>query len=228
VAGLRALGFLGANVTVPHKEALLPLLDEVDTLAQRVGAVNTIVAREGRLRGTNTDVPGFLAALRTLWGRSPAGSRCLVMGAGGAGRAVVAGLVSAAAEVVHVYNRTPERAVALCREAATWGETACRPVLWEDLGGVAADVDLLVNATSVGLGDVKVASLPVDIVNARHVVMDLVYGGGPTAFVAEAAERGARAMDGREMLLQQAVVSYELWTGRTAPIDVMREALLRG
>jgi shikimate dehydrogenase len=117
--------------------------------------------------------------------------------------------------------------VALCREAAAWGTTRCHPLSPEELSAAAADAELLVNATSAGLGGVKVPSLPVDIVTARHVVMDLVYGQGPTAFVAEAAERGARAMDGREMLLQQAVVSYELWTGRTAPIDVMRDALLR-
>lgn len=228
VTGLRALGIRGANVTVPHKEAIIPLLDDVDALARQVGAVNTIKASDGRLLGTNTDVPGFLAALQHLWPDGPAGRRCLVLGAGGAGRAVVAALVSASAEVVYLYNRTAERAIRLCGDAAGWGTTACRPLRVDELGGQADEVDLIVNATSVGLGDgFKVDSLPVDIVTTRHVVVDLVYGDAPTAFIRQAKERGALAMDGREMLLQQAAVSYEYWTGRKAPIDVMRDELLR-
>ncbi len=229
VAGLAALGMRGANVTVPHKEAVIPLLDDVDEAARRVGAVNTIVNRDGRLWGTNTDVPGFLGALEYVWGRSAAGSVCLVLGAGGAGKAVVAALVGAGAAGVYLYNRTSERAARLCRAAAAWGDVPCRPVTLDEAGRLASEVELIVNATSVGLGEgVKETPIPVDMVTRRHLVMDLVYGSQPTSLVAAARERGAIAVDGREMLVRQAAAAYELWTGRKAPMDVMRDQVMRG
>lgn len=229
VAGLAALGVRGANVTVPHKETVIPLLDDVDDLARRVGAVNTIVNRDGRLWGTNTDVPGFMSALDHAWGRSAAGSACLVLGAGGAGKAVVAALVGGGAARVYLYNRTPERAQQLCRAAAGWGRVPCRSVTLEEAVRLASEVELIVNATSVGLGEgVKETPIPVDMVTRRHLVMDLVYGSEPTGLVAAARERGAIAVDGREMLVRQAAAAYELWTGRKAPIDVMRDQVMRG
>lgn len=229
VAGLRALGVRGANITVPHKQAVIPLLDDVDDLARRVGAVNTIVNRDSRLWGTNTDVSGFLGAVEHAWGRSPSGARCLVLGAGGAGRAVVAALVGAGADRVYLYNRTPERALDLCRAAAGWGAVPCRTVSLEEAVQLGPEVELIVNATSVGLGEgVKETPIPVDMVTRRHLVMDLVYGAEPTSLVAAARKRGAIGLDGREMLVRQAAAAYELWTGRKAPIDVMRDQVMRG
>lgn len=237
VAGLRALGVAGANVTVPHKEVVLPLLDAVDPVARRIGAVNTIVNNEGSLAGYNTDMHGFLMALERGWGRSPRGARCLVLGAGGAARAVIAGLVTAEAAEIEVYNRTGSRARELCAAAQGWGATVCRPVADADLQFASARAELIVNATPVGLEHpngaipggsedaVKQSPIPVDMVKEHHVVMDLVYGPEPTALLQHTRSIGGLALDGMEMLVQQAARSYELWTGRTAPLDLMRSGV---
>jgi shikimate dehydrogenase len=224
VVGLRAVGAVGANVTVPHKERIVPLLDELDPIAHRTGAVNTLVNREGRLVGHNTDTPGFLAALRSGWGRGPTGARCLVLGAGGAARAVVSGLISEEASDIWVHNRTASRASALAEEATDWSSVPVRAISDADLPLFAQQADLVVNATSVGLDDeVKVTLIPVDTLHGGQCVMDLVYSSHRTPFLSAAAARGAITVDGFEMLVQQAARSYELWTGRTPPVELMRE-----
>jgi shikimate dehydrogenase len=226
--GLCALGFRGANVTIPHKQAIIGLLDEVDAVAQRIGSVNTVVNDAGRLAGHNTDVSGFAAALRELRPEGAAGLTCFVAGAGGAARAVVAALMEDGAREIRIYNRTHERAVALCSHAALWGDTRCLAVSEQQVFGAAQGADVIVNATSVGLiPSVKDSAIPVDTLHSRHLVMDLVYGPGLTTLVREAKVRGATAVDGREMLVMQAAGSYELWTGRRAPVDVMRESISR-
>ena len=223
VAGLRALGAVGANVTVPHKERVISLLDEVEPLAERIGAVNTIVNRDGRLIGHNTDVQGFLSALESGWGRGPAGARCLVIGAGGAARAVIAGLSSGGAAEMWVYNRTAARAGDLCREASAWSDVPMRVLSEIDLLSFGPQADLIVNATSVGLDEkVKGTPVPVDILRGGQTVMDIVCSTHTTPLLAAADIRGAVALDGYEMLVQQAARSYELWTGRTAPVQLMR------
>ena len=226
VMGLRALSFRGANVTIPHKETIAGLLDEVEATARRIGSVNTVVNEQGRLLGYNTDKGGFAAALHGIRPGGAAGLTCYVAGAGGAARAVVAALMEEGAGEILVYNRTFERAAALCVQAASWGNTPCIPVAEEDAAAGAAAADLLVNATSVGLtSSVKESAIPVDILHSQHTVVDLVYGPSPTALVREAKARGASAIDGKEMLVMQAAGSYELWTGRRAPIDVMRRSI---
>lgn len=226
VEGLKALGMRGANVTVPHKETVASLLDEIDPLAARIGAVNTIVNDRGRLRGYNTDVTGFLAALRSVRASGARDLRCLVAGAGGAARAIVAGLSEDEAAEIWVYNRTFGRAVALCETAAEWGRSVCEAVTDEDLTKRVQAADLLVNATSVGMAtEVKDSAIPVDIVGSRQVVMDVIYGPRPTALVAAAKAKGALALDGREMLVMQAAGSYRLWTSLQPPIETMRESL---
>lgn len=226
VEGLRALGMRGANVTVPHKEKVVSLLDVVDPLGGRIGAINTIVNDQGRLSGYNTDVPGFLSALRSVSPDGARGLRCLVAGAGGAARAVVAALCQEEAADIWVHNRTFERARALCGSASTWGRSVCEAITGADLVERVQAADLLVNTTSVGLaGSVKESAFPVDILDSHHVVMDLTYRSGPTALVAAAKAQGAAAIDGREMLLMQAASSYRLWTGLSAPIETMRKSL---
>ncbi len=226
VAGLRALGFRGVNVTIPHKEAIGVLLDELDSVAARIGSVNTVVNDDGRLVGYNTDKWGFAAALRGLRPEGAQGLTCFVAGAGGAARAVVAALMDDDAREIRVYNRTPERAALLCSEAASWGAAHCFAVPEHEVFGAASEARLIVNATSLGLSpSVKESPVPVDIVNSRHIVMDLVYGSGPTTLVREAKARGATAIDGKEMLVMQAAGSYELWTGQQAPLDVMRKSI---
>jgi shikimate dehydrogenase len=229
VGGLRALGLRGINVTIPHKEAIVGLLDEVEETARRIGSVNTVVNEQGRLRGYNTDKSGFAAALRSLRAEGAAGLACFVAGAGGGARGVVAALLDGGAREIRVYNRTFERAASLCQEAAGWGRAACIPVTEEEAAAAARAADLLVNATSVGLtADVKESAIPVDILHSHHIVMDLVYAPSPTRLVREAKAQGAAAIDGKEMLVMQAAGSYELWTGRRAPVEVMRTSIDEG
>lgn len=223
VSGLRSLGFAGANITIPHKEAVLATLDDVEPVARRVGAVNTVVNDTGRLVGYNTDVYGFLQALEKGWGRGPRGARCLVVGAGGAARAVVAGLVAEEAGEIWIYNRTASRARDLSAEVAAWSSHPLRVLGENDLLLFGPQADLIVNTTPVGMDTgVKAVPIPVDIVTSDHVVMDVVYASEPTPLLVAAHGRGALVIDGVEMLVQQAARAYELWTGRAAPIDLMR------
>ncbi len=216
IHGLLALGLRGANLTIPHKEAVLDLVDAVDGTAARIGAVNTLVNDQGRLVGYNTDASGFSRALRSLRPEGARGLTCYVAGAGGAARAVVAALADDGAREIRVCNRTPERAVALCSESG-WGVSRCVAVPAERAAEAAQSSDLIVNATSVGLDpSVKESAVPVDIVHSHHIVVDLVYGAGPTMLVREAKARGANAVDGKEMLVMQAAESYALWTGLRA------------
>jgi shikimate dehydrogenase len=226
VRGLRGLGFRGANVTIPLKELIPPLLDEVEPTAMRIGSVNTVVNERDRLIGYNTDKAGFASALRTVRTEGAHGLTCFVAGAGGAARAVVAALVDDGAAEIRVYNRTTERAAALCAQAGSWGGPSCIVVSEHSLFDAVDGADLVVNATSVGLvPSVKESAVPVDILHSRQIIMDLVYAPVPTRLVREAKARGAIAIDGKEMLLMQAAGSYELWTSRPAPVDIMRMSI---
>lgn len=225
VASLRAPGMLGANVTIPHKSAVLPLLDEVDALAEAVGAVNTIVRLpDGRLRGLNTDVGGFGRALDVA-GYNSAGRVAVLLGAGGAARAVAYQLLHGGASGLVIVNRTLERAEALLGDVLTGvdGEPYLRALAPHDadLAAELVSAGLLVNATSVGLHG---AELPIDasLLSSRLLVVDLIYGRTPLLEAAE--QRGARTQDGLEMLVQQGALAWEAWTGIDAPVAAMRDA----
>jgi len=218
VAGLPTAGFVGANVTIPHKEAALALADEATPDARAIGAANTLAfAPGGAVAASNTDAPGFLAALRAA-GHDPAGQTALVLGAGGSARAVVYALREAGAARVVVWNRTGDRARALATDLGV--EAADRPIAAE----------LLVNCTSVGLADGEFKELPVDAdaLGTYATVADLVYRAGGTGLVAQAQRRGCTVVDGLEVLVRQGAMSLEAWTGLHAPIDVMRAAAARG
>ncbi len=233
VASLRQPQCLGANVTVPHKEAVIPLLDELDPLAQEVGAVNTIVHRQGRLVGYNTDVAGFLRALGEL-GFPVHGARALVLGAGGAARAVALALVREGAAMVVIANRTYYRAFQLAEalRARAGPRTVVRaiPLTYAALQQAGEIWDLVVNCTTLGLPGGPHADkspLPGELIPKRALVFDLIYGPRPTPLVRLAQERGARATDGLAMLVYQGAESFTLWTGRPAPLEVMKEAARR-
>jgi shikimate dehydrogenase len=219
VDGLRAEDVLGANITVPHKQRAFDLVDDASDLARRAGAVNTIVKRDGRLRGENTDVPGFLAPLQSRNLR-PAGMSVVVLGAGGASRAVIVALQSAGCRRIVVANRTIERAESLAQ--ALGGEmVVCG--FDDDLTHKLHGVDMLVNATSVGwqgdqlpIDEMALASLP-----GSALVYDLTYR--ETSLLRWAAERGSPAQDGLEMLVAQGAESFRLWTGEEPPLDLMME-----
>jgi shikimate dehydrogenase len=227
VGGLRAPDRLGANVTIPHKEAVILLLDELDGLARRVGAVNTIVNRDGRLFGYNTDVEGFLRALRQDGGFDPGGCRVLVAGAGGAARAVVVALIEAGAASIIVINRTFARATRLVEDLlSVAGETELHalPDMYTSWSASAVGCRLLVNCTSVGLAgtpEEKESPVPVDTIPAVSLVFDLLYLPAETRLMAAARRRGARVLGGFPMLIDQGAASLRLWTGREPPVDVM-------
>ena len=210
---------VGGNVTVPFKERMYEACDELSPLARRVGAVNTWwVEPDGKLCGDNTDVPGFEAAARELLSLSewPRGLSVGVLGAGGAAAAVLAAAESWPESVVHVYNRTPERARVLCER---FGSNV-QPV---DDVGVVAGADLVVNATSVGLAN---DDFPIDLalLAPNAAVLDLVYRRGGTAFVRALRARGSRAADGLDMLVEQAAFAFERWFGVVPDRSVMYAA----
>jgi shikimate dehydrogenase len=213
VAGLRALGARQFAVSIPHKRAVMAELDDVDETARRIGAVNTATLRDGHLLGSNTDWIGAVRALEreTALG----GRRAVVLGAGGTARAVVFGLRERGARVV-VLNRTAERAVALARELGAEGAGALDEL-------AATEHDVLVNTTSVGLRS-DVSPVAAEALRPGSVVLDAVYDPARTRLLRDAEARGARSVPGKWMLVHQAAAQLELWTGRTAPIDVMGDA----
>jgi shikimate dehydrogenase len=228
IAGLRRPEVLGINVTVPHKEAVVPHLDQVDEWAAEAGAVNTIVHRDGRLSGHNTDGYGFLRALREARGFSPRGRRALVLGAGGSARAVVLALARDGVARLTVANRTLERARALAELAARRGiSSAAIGLPGPELTGAAAQADLIVNCTSMGMyhGPAEGESpLCREQIPAGCLVYDLVYNPPETPLLKEAALAGAQTLNGLYMLVYQGAAAFEMWTGRQAPVAVMLEA----
>lgn len=235
ITGLRAPSVLGANVTIPHKETCLPLLDELDELVQRVGAVNTILNTDGRLAGYNTDVEGFLRALEVEAGVTPRGRRVLVAGAGGAARAVVVALIEGGAEQVRVINRDLQRAVRLAGTLRMLESDTDLDVLAdtpENWAKGAAEADTLVNCTSLGMAgssEEERSPIPARLIHPDMLVYDLVYRPTETPLLRDAKERGAKTIGGLPMLIYQGAASFKIWTGEDPPIDVMtaaaREAL---
>ena len=228
VERLRSGDLLGANVTVPHKVAVMRLVDRPDALAERVGAVNTIVNRNGLLEATNTDVAGIL---RTFEGaRVPlAGKQIALIGAGGAARAVVVAMRQAGASRVTVVNRTQARAEELAPLGGDELDLRFAPLDPADatFRSTFGSADVVVQSTSVGMrhGPAEDDSpVPADAIGEGQVAFDLVYVPEATPFLRNAAEHGAVAIGGLDMLVHQGAASFELWTGRRAPLEVMFQA----
>lgn len=221
-------GFVGANVTIPHKEAALALAGDASAAATEIGAANTLSFDDGEIRADNTDAPGLLAALP----EPPAGKRALVLGAGGSARAVAWALAGQGA-TTEVWNRTPERAGELVAAlASTSAGAEGRISAVSEQAARGGDHRLIVNCTAVGMAEASqdpFEQLPIDPerLSAATVLVDLVYGGEETALVAEARRRGARVVEGLEVLVRQGAESLRIWTGLEPPIEVMREAARR-
>ncbi|MDP6980449.1 MAG: shikimate dehydrogenase [Myxococcota bacterium] len=213
IAGVRTLGLAQIAVSIPHKEAVMKLIDDVDEEARRIGAVNTVTRREDKLVGSNTDWIGSNRALERE--TELAGKRAVVLGAGGAARAVVFGLIEKGAEV-HVLNRTVDRAERLAQQL---GAKAAGPI--DELADL--DHDILVNTTSVGLRSDE-SPVPATALREGSVVMDAVYDPETTRLLRDAADRGARPLGGKWMLIYQAAAQFETWTGVDAPIEVLEHA----
>lgn len=227
VAGLSALGFVGFNVTMPHKEAVLPFVDELDETARLAGAVNTVVVGEGgSLRGLNTDGSGFVEAC----GEAEvyfAGRRVLVLGAGGAAAAIAVAVLGEGASRLYIANRTARKSGELCAklsEVAFGAEVLTCSI--DELGGVVEEVDVLINATYLGMKEGDPLPFPAGSLSAEKVVCDAVYlAGRETELIRWARETGARVVPGGRMLLYQGVQAQRVWTGREPDVEVMSDAL---
>ncbi|TLM69015.1 MAG: shikimate dehydrogenase [Deltaproteobacteria bacterium] len=227
VRAIRALGLAGVNLTIPHKEAACRLVDELDPVAELSGAVNTIVNREGRLLGYNTDGAGLLRAVREDLGVDSRGKRVLIVGAGGAARAAMVAMAGAGAAWIGVANRTPGRAEQLVAElAAKLTGTAFAAFPLEGLAGrLDGGVDLLINSSAAGLQG-QPLDLPVGgCVRPDGAVYDMVYGREPTALVVAARAAGLAAADGLGMLAGQGEEAFRLWFSSAPPPGAMRAAL---
>ena len=225
IAELRGEEFLGANVTIPHKERAVPLVDRQTDEAHATGAVNTLT-REGRkLVGHNTDVAGFKVALDKLVGRQKMPRQAVVLGAGGGARAVVYGLIREGFQHVAVFNRHLHRGEQMVKH---FGRSAAhmdlRAMPWHEsiLEAELAKSKVLVNATSIGLGDDS-SPIPAEILPPELLVLDLIYK--RTRLLRDAAAAGCTTSDGELMLLHQGAAAFTLWTGQPAPIEAMQEAL---
>jgi shikimate dehydrogenase len=236
LAGVRDAGFVGVNLTIPHKAAALEIVDEVDPRAAQLGGVNTVALRDGKMIGFNTDGGGFVRAIRQEFSVDLRNLRIVVLGAGGgAGRAIATQCALEGCDRLVLFNRTHERAVSLARSLAPLfsGPRLLGPAAglsapeWEDsnLKRDLDQADLIVNCTSVGLAATDPDVIPAEFIMPYHLVFDTVYRSGRTRLVKAAQRAGARASDGLPLLLHQGALSFEIWFGREAPVDAMQKAL---
>jgi len=226
IRSLRAPDVLGANVTVPHKETVIPYLDSLSPLAQRIGAVNTIVNRDGVLEGHNTDVAGFMRALREDAGFDPMGRRALLLGAGGAAKAAAFGLADAGVASLTIANRTVDRAEELAKSAGDGAVVKALPLAADALRH-DGPWDIVVNTTTLGMAHSAGehdSPLPAALIPRDALVYDIVYNPAVTPLLHAAQQAGARTLGGLPMLIYQGAEAFRLWTGLEAPVQVMLEA----
>ena len=229
VAGVRALEIVGLSVTVPHKERIIPLLDEIDPAAQRIGAVNTVLNRQGRLIGYNTDAPGFLHALRDTLDFSPRHKKVVLIGAGGAARAALVALAQEGAAAIVVVNRTLGRAITLIesyREEFPDCQITATKLYADGMSDFLTQADLLVNTSAIGLQGESFPPALIAALKPAARIFDMVYTRQTrTPLVIQGENAGHRAADGRSMLIAQGEVAFALWTGAAPPAGVMKIAL---
>jgi shikimate dehydrogenase len=225
VAELRSDEFLGANVTIPHKERVVPLVDRLTEEAHATGAVNTITREGRRLVGHNTDVPGFKVALDRLVGKQKMPRQAVILGAGGGARAVVYGLITEGFQRIIVFNRHLHRAESMVKHfARSAAHMELRAMPWHEsiIEAELARARILVNATSIGLTSDE-SPISADTLNPELLVLDLIYA--RTRLLTDAAAAGCTVADGGQMLLHQGAAAFTLWTGQPAPLELMQERL---
>jgi shikimate dehydrogenase len=223
--GVRALNLRGLNVTIPHKVAVIPFLDEIDTLAENIGAVNTIVNEDGTLKGYNTDAMGFLKALLAE-NIQPERKKIVILGAGGAARAISFILSDKGADLT-ILNRHFESAQKLADRTIQLFRRDVRSfeLNRDNLKTVLAEADILVNTTSLGMvPEEEQTPVPARLIKPGLVVFDIIYNPLKTRLLSEAEKRGAQTISGIEMLVRQGAAAFELWTGHRAPVDEMRKS----
>lgn len=230
VKGIRALGFVGANVTIPHKVTIINYLDEIDASARLVGAVNTIVIKEGRLIGHNTDAAGYISSLH-LAGVEITGKKAVILGAGGAARAVAAGFITAQISEVTIGARNKAQAIDIANLFKI-GTVSVKGAAWDnsEFEDAVTQADIIVNTTPLGMfPDIsQQPPLTWELIKPSAAISDLVYNPLTTKFMAEAVRRGHIAVGGKDMLIEQGALAFSLWTGCNAPREVMNQAFYRG
>ena len=229
IGSLKSLGIIGVNLTIPHKEAVLPYLDEITPEAREVGAVNTVHCTGGRLVGDNTDGYGFYAPLAEA-GWSVSGRSVVILGAGGAARSVVFRLAREGAHLV-IANRTQDRSVRLAEAVANAGYRAVEVIDWSStkaLYNAIHGCEILVQTTRVGMHPQsdQMPEIPLEALTDEHIVYDLVYNPVETTLLREARKRGCRTLTGVRMLVNQGAAAFHRWTGEWPPVDVMERAVL--
>lgn len=224
IRGMRAMGFKGGNFTIPHKVAVIPLLDALSPAAELMGAVNCVNRVEGKLIGENTDGKGFVQSLREV--ADPAGKKVVMLGAGGAARAIAVELALNGVSEFIVVNRSQGRGQELVDLLADRLKIKTSLFVLQGDYEVPPEIDILVNATSIGLGDAA-ARVPLAVSSLRSelVVADVIFNPPQTRLLRDAAERGCKTIDGLGMLVNQAVIGFKIWTGVDPDADLMRDAL---
>ncbi len=217
---------LGSNVTVPYKEEVIPFLNDLDELARDIGAVNTIVKRDGKLMGYNTDAGGFLRSLSEKGQFDPQGKRVTMIGAGGVARAISFVLIKAGVISLHLYDIEIERAQKLSRDIKSERVEVIESVQGPEYSETISSADLLVNCTPIGMKHSPSedhSPVPKNLISSKSLVYDVVYNPLQTRLLKDASEMGARTLGGLSMLVYQGVDAFELWTGQQAPVDIMME-----
>jgi len=228
IDGMRGLNIRGLSVTIPHKVAVIPLLDKLDLLAEKIGAVNTIINDDGVLTGCNTDAGGFLQALLAR-GIEPKGKKIVILGAGGASRAISFILVERGAHLA-ILNRRLERAEALAGRLSSFfsREVKTMELVEANLNGALLEADILVNTTSVGMTpNINETPVPAKLLKAGLIVFDIVYNPIKTRLLKEAKEADAETISGVDMFVWQGVLAFERWTGQKAPLDLMKREVIK-
>ena len=226
ITGARAMGFKGLGVTMPHKEAIIPYLDELTPAAAIIGAVNAVYVRDGKWIGDNVDGKGYVGALPAQ-GAELSCAHVVILGAGGAARAIATECALAGARKVTIINRTPGRGKELAKLIADKTASASTYIPWTPKVSIPQDADLLINATSIGLTPncEELPDIDYDTITSGLLVSDVVFDPAQTRFLQESAKRGARTVSGIHMLVTQAALAFTGWTGMEAPLDVMDAAI---
>ena len=230
VNAIRALNIVGVNITIPHKKSIIPFLDEISNDAKLIGAVNTIVNRKGKLIGHNTDGGGYIKSLGSELGFNVKGKNVLILGAGGAARAIAAGIAKGGACRIVIANRTVERGMSLAdgfRSLFRDVEIIATGIKEKSLMRYVPDADLIVNTTSAGMNDKGGVKVPLKAVSTNAVVSDIIYKPRITKFLRNADKLGIRTHSGLGMLVEQGALSFKLWTGYDMPKDIVYKKLAR-
>ena len=227
IEGFKAINVVGVNVTIPHKQAVIPFLDEISREAELTGAVNTLTFEDGRIQGDNTDGLGFLEGMRETGLKIPPGESALVIGAGGSARAIIVALTSIGLENVFVANRTVSKAVKLAEDLSDTIGTSIHGIGLDDpqMADIVKTVALVVNTASVGMDISKPPLIRAEWLRPQTAVYDIVYTPPETRLLLAAAERGCRTIQGLSMLVYQGAIAFEKWTQVTPPVKTMKQVL---